>query len=56
MMNIPAESNHVYELVYVIVRCFWKVRLSHLAKEYSAQVASASMRRKLTNLIHFNNQ
>jgi hypothetical protein len=56
MMDIPAEENHVFDLVKTISSAYLKIRLHHLAKEHSLRINNGLIRKQFSKLILFHHQ
>lgn len=56
MFDSTPVSNHVFRLIKVIVQCYAKIRLHHLAKLKCAEITGVSVRKEFSKLILFKHQ
>jgi len=56
MTDCSVDGNHVFFLVKAIVECYCKIRLHHMAKQFSVNINEPSIRKSLTKLILFKHQ
>jgi len=56
MFDSTADNNHIFTLIKVIVACYTKIRMHHLAKQKTAQITGVSIRKELSKLILFKHQ
>ena len=56
MFDSTAESNHIFTLIKVLVSCYTKIRMHHLAKQKTAEVTGISVRKQFSKLILFKHQ
>ena len=56
MMDSAVNDNHTFHLVKMISKCYCKIRLYHLGKEFTAKMAGTVVRKKLSKLILFKHQ
>ena len=56
MFDSTVESNHIFHLIKVVVACYVKVRMHHLAKQKTAEITGVAIRKQLSKLILFKNQ
>ena len=56
MFDSTADGNHVFALIKCIAHCYCSVHLHHLAKQKTAEVTGANVRKQLTKLVLFKHQ
>jgi len=56
MLDSTVGSNHIFVMIKVLVACYIKIRMHHLAKQKTAEVTGVAVRKQLSKLILFKNQ
>ena len=56
MFDSTADSNHIFVLIKLIVACYTKIRMHHLAKQKTAEITGISVRKQFSKLILFKHQ
>lgn len=56
MLDSTPTTNHVVKLVKCCIECFLKIRLHHLAKQYTEEISGEKIRKLYSKLILFKHQ
>ena len=56
MFDTNPENNHIFNLIKCISRSYCTIRMHHLAKQKTAEVAGTKVRKQLTKLVLFKGQ
>ena len=56
MVDSAVNENHTFRLIKIICKCYCKIRLYHLGKEFTAKMAGTKIRKKLSKLVLFKHQ
>ena len=56
MTDCPADKNHIFLLVKLLVESYSKIRLHHIAKQATSLINESNIRKNMTKLILFKNQ
>ena len=56
MFDSSRDSNHIFSLRKTVVHCYAKIRLHHLAKQKTLEIAGIAIRKQYSKLILFSHQ
>jgi len=56
MVDSAVNENHTFRLIKVICKCYCKIRLYHLGKEFTAKMTGTKVRKNLSKLVLFKHQ